>query len=599
MEAHQLIFTSCRCGIEGLEGQQIYSHDKDFPREETDIYNAMLNYRHPQLPSGIQESEETAGKMPCTFRYKRENGRQWLSCSTYLGRDYMGDKGRFGNFLTHVVCIDKGALPELPCNYVESPSFRRMMTAEETNCPTPPELLPLLSLETTDLRSDVLNFLQQDGRADDFKKLLAFFLSSDRRISIQDTPENILRWIAALEYVLPHSMAAEVSFSTYEYDPEDTDYQIVGQVILDESRTATSSYHYTLFDFQHGRLPEVEAKLDPDFEALLDLALMYSFGCMDSFGEFVDKYCVKKIKPVQLYTLYKVFQFYQNGRENLSVREMQDILHFMREYFPSQIYEQVLASILADVDEHPMPQQDSIAFLQFLLAEWQDMTAAGQKNCCRIIELLWSRDECKLSAYSIEHLRQAYHLMVVYDRRKTAGEMMQVALYQLDKPEEAIELIADFWKICLHNRDDMREYAVDMLTALHTQFPAEKKVREYILELACTNHITFFAADEMTQKQQVVFWCEWLKMLTAEKVANIEYISQVLVLMAASIDIETAKELKKSFRRLAKKWPQVVPQVEQNISKDKETTEVWTILYDGLKSKSVLANICSIFKRRP
>ena len=138
-----------------------------------------------------------------------------------------------------------------------------------------------------------------------------------------------------------------------------------------------------------------------------------------------------------------------------------------------------------------------------------------------------------------------------------------------------------------------------MFTALHRKFPAEKKVREYILELACTNHIIFWAADEMTWKQQAVFWCEWLKMLAAEKEANIEYISQVLVLMAASIDIETAKELKKTFRRLAKKWPQVVPQVEQKISKDKETTEVWTILYDGLKSKSVLANICSIFKRRP
>jgi hypothetical protein len=154
---------------------------------------------------------------------------------------------------------------------------------------------------------------------------------------------------------------------------------------------------------------------------------------------------------------------------------MQDILHFMREYFPSQIYEQVLASILADVDEHPMPQQDSIAFLQFLLAEWKDMTVAGQKNCCRIIELLWSRDACKLSAYSIEHLSQAYNIMAAYDRRKTAEEMMQAALYQLNKPEEAMKLIADFWKMCLHNKDDIRDYAADMFTALHRKFPAEKK----------------------------------------------------------------------------------------------------------------------------
>ena len=56
------------------------------------------------------------------------------------------------------------------------------------------------------------------------------FHSEKKRLVICDEKENIIKWIAALQYALPMDIAKRVNFTTYDFDPELSSFQICGVV---------------------------------------------------------------------------------------------------------------------------------------------------------------------------------------------------------------------------------------------------------------------------------------------------------------------------------------------------------------------------------
>ena len=103
MAKHQIIYTSCMRGIDGVnDGQQIFSYDESFADGKADEVKSLFTYQVPTLPVGTLMTEEIALTMPAAFSYRLlKSGRASVTLNTYLGRDYMGSAGRFGKHLSH------------------------------------------------------------------------------------------------------------------------------------------------------------------------------------------------------------------------------------------------------------------------------------------------------------------------------------------------------------------------------------------------------------------------------------------------------------------------------------------------------------------
>ena len=116
MSLHQIIYTSCMRGINGVnDGQQIFSYDLGFKDANNDDIKSLFSYQPPALPPGVIMTEEIATTMPQSFTYRKINDTTCaIALNTYLGRDYMGSAGRFGNHLSHVVEIDEDELTTYP-----------------------------------------------------------------------------------------------------------------------------------------------------------------------------------------------------------------------------------------------------------------------------------------------------------------------------------------------------------------------------------------------------------------------------------------------------------------------------------------------------
>ena len=149
MSVHQIIYTSCMRGIHGVnDGQQVFSYDAQFKDANNDSVKSLFSYQPPALGAGVIMTEEIAAAMPKTFIFRKlENGTCALALNTYLGRDYMGSAGRFGNYLSHVVVAEEKEVTVYPCEFYGSSLLRDHMEFEEVNNPNPPQYLPVPVLE--------------------------------------------------------------------------------------------------------------------------------------------------------------------------------------------------------------------------------------------------------------------------------------------------------------------------------------------------------------------------------------------------------------------------------------------------------------------
>ena len=135
-------------GIDGVnDGQQIFSYDEAFKDKKTDEVKSLFTYQVPSLPAGTLMSEEIAKTMPVAFSYRMlKNGSVSVTLNTYLGRDYMGSAGRFGNHLSHSIICDFSDFDIYPCELYASIALRNSMDYEEVNNPDPPKYLEVPEL---------------------------------------------------------------------------------------------------------------------------------------------------------------------------------------------------------------------------------------------------------------------------------------------------------------------------------------------------------------------------------------------------------------------------------------------------------------------
>ena len=323
MSKHQIIYTSCRRGINGVnDGQQIYSYDASFMESTSDNVKSLFTYKAPSLASGVMMTETIAETMPQSFMYRRlSNGSCAIVLNTYLGRDYM-EGGRFGNHLSHVVICDESNINAYPCEFYGSETLRNRMASEEVSSSERPPFLPepeLLKGNAISVES-VSEFLCSENRIEIYKKMLAAMLSfviTRKRIVICDTTENIIMWISALEFALPLEIALNVNFTTYEYDPSLSFSQICG-VVAEGTRYSvnTADAHYT-FDFCNNIYPDIEP--EGDLFDFIDMGMSMSFDSIKAFHRFISEKLTYRNPDEQYHYIYSLYCLFTDGLNNISL----------------------------------------------------------------------------------------------------------------------------------------------------------------------------------------------------------------------------------------------------------------------------------------
>lgn len=356
MSLHQVIYTSCMRGIKGVnDGQQVFSYDAQFTYSDNDEVKSLYSYKPPELEPGVRMSEEIALTLPKSYIYRRlDDGMCTLSLSTYLGRDYMGSAGRFGNHLSHVVVADESDITNYPCEYFGSSTLRDHMEFEEVNNPEPPDFLPTPVLEkgyTVDVDT-VIEFLSIGDRLDIYKNMLCAMLSfskDHKRLVICDEAENIIMWIAALEYALPLKTALKINFTTYEYDPSLSASQICGVVPNGTRYTDESKRLHFVFDFYKNEYADI--KKDNDFYEFIDTVFSLSFESIQDFHAFIGSGYSYEGADEELYSAYILYSILSDGISGTNTEKLSSALKFAEKYASVAEKSKIVNNLISQYNE--------------------------------------------------------------------------------------------------------------------------------------------------------------------------------------------------------------------------------------------------------
>jgi len=477
MAKHQIIYTSCMRGIDGVnDGQQIFSYDESFSESKSDDVKGLFTYQVPSLPAGTLMSEEIAKTMPVSFMYRLlKNGSAAITLNTYLGRDYMGSAGRFGNHLSHSIVCDFSDFDVYPCEMYASTEFRSSMEFEEVNNPNPPEYLPTPNLTRGYVidTDSIIEFLGIGDNLEYYKKMVAAMLRfpvEKRRIVICDEPDNIARWIAALHYTLPLDIAKKINFTTYEYDPELSPSQICG-VIAEGSRYNVSEYiasnrHY-VFDFINHQFSEIQA--EGHFIDFLDTAFSFSYESLTEFHEFVINKTIYRECSTDYCTAYYLYILLTEGIGEITQEEFNSIVDFFEKYLTDHVKRELIEKLTYEGEAiNGLDHEYALRILGFMLQSLNILNTSQQSVVKQMIVdrliLSLSTDGTSESTFiplynSIDEMARKINLsipaelMVEKNRNSLIGVLEQHV--ELWKILFIIRIISDFVKDMMLPTDEL------------------------------------------------------------------------------------------------------------------------------------------------
>ncbi len=394
MAKHQIIYTSCMRGIDGVnDGQQIFSYDETFKDSKSDDVKGLFTYQVPALQAGVLMSDEIAQTMPVAFSYRfLKNGSAAVTLNTYLGRDYMGSAGRFGNHLSHSIVCDFDDFEVYPCELYASTALRNSMEYEEVNNPNPPAYLPVPELTKGYVvdSDSIIEFLGIEDNLERYKQMVVAMLrfqTEKKRIVICDETENIAKWIAALHYTLPLDIAKKVNFTTYEFDPELSTAQICG-VIPEGTKYNCDSYissnrHY-VFDFISGRFSDIDA--DNELIDFLDTAFSFSYDSLIDFHTFIVNNTTYRECNEQYYSAYYLYNLLSEGISEITKEQFQAICKFADEFLPEGMMGRLVRKLLSENDSiNELDNEYALLILSYMLNSFNSLDASQQSMVKQMI----------------------------------------------------------------------------------------------------------------------------------------------------------------------------------------------------------------------
>lgn len=345
-------------GIDGVnDGQQIYSYDEDFQDSKSEGVRSLFTYQTPALGAGVVMSEEIALTMPKAFIFRKlNNGTCAVTLNTYLGRDYMGSTGRFGNYLSHSIICNEEEYAYYPCEFYGNEMLRDCMEYGEVNNPERPPFLPTPELLRGYLVNinNVIEFLGEDDRMGIFKNMLHAMLSFEnerKRLVICDEPKNIVLWIAALEYTLPLKLALNINFTTYEYDPSLSRSQICGVVPNGTKYTPEideSLRQYFIFDLYTKDTVDFNEK--GEFYDFIEAAMLFSYDILKSFHEFLTNSYSYSNANLDYYSAYSLYKLRSYGILNINKEIFVNAISFAERFASDEEKVALTEQLLSEKD---------------------------------------------------------------------------------------------------------------------------------------------------------------------------------------------------------------------------------------------------------
>lgn len=343
MKCLQYIYTSCKRGQSGDSGFQIWSLSSGVSEQECEELQRLTNYVEPTGLPAQPTPEEITTLFPIAFSFFRlASGRYGIAQSCYVGRDYATNEtgnGRFGNYFVHALIMEEGRFPLRPAEYFQSPIFRRRLTPEEAASSEVPPLLPVLDAREivpgSSLDFETAQVFVQDGRLGSLKAMLEAIMAhatSHRRLVLCDKPENIVLWLAALQWSLPVHLAHHISFTTFTSDPDGTIFLCCATPRVG-GRFGFSPIHinhqYFLFDFITPQQSPLTAK--SRFLSVIDLA--YNFGQENllPFHRFLEEYSYYK-PDAELEAAYDLYRLTKTGEAEHGLEQIERSVQFAERY---------------------------------------------------------------------------------------------------------------------------------------------------------------------------------------------------------------------------------------------------------------------------
>lgn len=217
MTVHQVHYTSCEDGTEGIQGFQIAAITAGAPKPLVDLAIRASTYEAgPDLVARV--GVDPPDTFPVAFGYAPSGDGAVLFQSRYLGADFTG---RMGNYFAHAMLFDDAERelgPTLPIDLWRSP----MWVHQRANGSALAAVTTLSPGAAADL-ADTRRFLVgQLARLDHVLASVQQVLTSGRGrlVLVVRGEDEAMRWLAAVSRSLPRAVAAQVSFVTYTSRPE-------------------------------------------------------------------------------------------------------------------------------------------------------------------------------------------------------------------------------------------------------------------------------------------------------------------------------------------------------------------------------------------
>jgi hypothetical protein len=226
MTVHQLHYTSCEDGLEGIQGFQISAATPGAPIPLIELAVRASAYEAgPDLAAYLGDGD--LSRFPIAFGYVPSGTGAVVFESRYAGTDFTG---RVGNYFAHALLIEDADCELaglLPIELWSSPAWAG--TRPDTGTVLP-ELTMLPPGTGTDLPS-TQQFLSLPCHLDKLEWLLSTLqqaLTSGGGRLVLTVPDHdaAARWLAAVFRSLPRPIGLGVSFVTYTGRPEDQDVLI-------------------------------------------------------------------------------------------------------------------------------------------------------------------------------------------------------------------------------------------------------------------------------------------------------------------------------------------------------------------------------------
>lgn len=254
MKYDQVYYTSSTIGIRGGAGFQINAHSGNLEPDITRELEAYSLYTPPTECPRTPETPEELALFPISYRYRLFGGRlAGLSRSIYLGRDY--NSVRYGNFFTHTI-FAPGKLDHTQLLDPLQMAKMGIWTKEASETTE----IPSLELKTdADIESqDTFLTAWQHPHFIDLISFALAGLTDKKTTVIVDNKHLPDLWISALLNVLPAKIRTKLSFSTYEFNPQNLDYNICGtrhDTGFDFSE-ASFKFNFYILDFEQDRFSD-------------------------------------------------------------------------------------------------------------------------------------------------------------------------------------------------------------------------------------------------------------------------------------------------------------------------------------------------------